>query len=402
MPSPGYAGRRTPHRAQARGSRRSEARERANARPDRPGWRADAWYRSSPSRLGSSAPSAGGALGGKALDDRPDQTFQLDAGLAIHVEVAAEGVAHLGLVALASGVFAEHEDAPFAAELVDARAVMAGHGEDQVGLLDQLPRQEPGAVTREIESPLEPHEVGALGRGGAVPRARSRRADVHAVQTLFSERALEQRGGERTAADVAGAHEEDLLDLRHQGARCPAARRSSAIGIAPSRITRGCGAVQSTTVDGGRFPNTPPSSTSSLPASTAVAKSRAIAAAPGAGWLPGTFADVEVSGSPNAATNRTMCGCDVHRTAIPPSGPRSESGSRPPPPGSTMVSGPGQNARASALADSLKARPCASAISRSATSNRNGLPGRRPLRRATASTSGPRAREPRPYTVSVG
>src|SRR3989449_5669689 len=48
--------------------------------------------------------------------------------------------------------------------------------------------------------------------------------------------------------------------------------------------------------------------------------------------------------------------CDVHRTAIPPSGPRSRSGSRPPPPASTSVRGPGQKARASALATSLKPR----------------------------------------------
>src|SRR3989442_395685 len=107
-------------------------------------------------------------------------------------------------------------------------------------------------------------------------------------------------------------------------------------------------------------------------------------------------------GASRAATSRAIRGCDVHRTAIPPSGPRSRSGSRPPPPGSTSVRGPGQKARARALATSLNARPWASAMVRLLTNSRKGLFGRRPFSRASARTSASRAREPRPYTVSVG
>ena len=93
---------------------------------------------------------------------------------------------------------------------------------------------------------------------------------------------------------------------------------------------------------------------------------------------------------------------DVQRTAMPPSGPRKRSGSRPLPPGSTSVNGPGQNARASARADSLNASPWASAISRLATSSRNGLSRARPLSAARARTSVSTGRDPKPYTVSVG
>src|SRR5439155_173086 len=221
------------------------------------------------------------------------QRLELGAGVAIHIQVATEGVADLGVVSLAAGVLTEHEHVTLPAQLVHPRPVVPRHGEDQVGAVDELARQQPRSVAREIEPALEAHEIRPFGHRRPVP-------------------------------------------------------------------------------------------------------------GPGAGGLPGKLADVDVTGSPSARTNLAIPRWEVQRTAMPPSGPRSTSGRRPLPPGSTSVSGPGQKARASALADSLNARPCASAISRSATSNRNGLPGRRPLRRATASTSGPRAREPRPYTVSVG
>src|SRR5439155_7393347 len=90
------------------------------------------------------------------------------------------------------------------------------------------------------------------------------------------------------------------------------------------------------------------------------------------------------------------------RTAMPPSGPRNRSGSRPEPPGSTSVSGPGQNARANASADALNASPCASAIARSLINKRKGLRAERPFSAASAATSACSARDPRPYIVSVG
>src|SRR5213596_675226 len=339
-----------------------------------------------------------------ALHGRLQERLELDARVAIHVEVAAERVAHLGLVPLTAGVLTQHEYVPFAAQLVHTRAVVPRHGEDQVGAVDQLARQEPGPVAREIEPPLESQEISALGNRGAVPGPGAGRGYREPFDPALHQGPLQQGRRERAAADVAGADQQNSFRVRFlgHGASRPVARRSSPSFRAPSRIRRGVRCVQSTMVDGGEFPRTPPSSTSKVPASTAGAKSCAMASAPGAGGLPGKLAEVDVTGSPSARTSVAIPRWDVQRTAIPPSGPRNTSGSRPLPPGSTSVSGPGQKARASALADSLNARPCASAMSRSATSNRNGLSGRRPFRRATARTSGPRAREPRPYTVSVG
>src|SRR5713101_7719897 len=90
----------------------------------------------------------------QALDHGGNQGLQLGAGVAVDIEVAAEGVAHLGLVALAPSVLAEHEHPPFPTQLVHPRAVVAGHGEDQVGLLHQLAGEQPRAVSREVEAAL--------------------------------------------------------------------------------------------------------------------------------------------------------------------------------------------------------------------------------------------------------
>jgi hypothetical protein len=117
---------------------------------------------------------------------------------------------------------------------------------------------------------------------------------------------------------------------------------------------------------------------------------------PGAGGPPGRLAEVDVSGSPVCATSRSMPLCDVWRTAMPPSRPRSPSGSRPSPPRSTSVSGPGQNASDNARADAVNTRPHASAIIRPDTRRRNGLPVSRPLSPANAVSAGVRAAEPSP------
>src|SRR2546425_9004847 len=94
-------------------------------------------------------------------------------GVAVHVQVAAEGVAYLRLLAVAPGVFPQHEHASLAAQLVHARAVVACHREDQVGPFDELARQQPRPVSREVEPPLEPHEVRPLRRWRAIPGAGS-------------------------------------------------------------------------------------------------------------------------------------------------------------------------------------------------------------------------------------
>src|SRR5262245_6589377 len=225
------------------------------------------------------------ALSGQAVGDRLRECFELLSRIAIDREVAAERVADF--VAALAGVFAEHEHLTVAPQLVHPRAMVARHRENQVRLLDQLAREQARAVPREIEAPFQSYEVRAFGRRRAIPGSRARRRHDD-LEAAVLERALEQRGGERAAANVAGAHEQDVLN---HGARRPTARRSSATLSVPSRTICASGRVQSTTVDGGRFPSTPPSSTSNVPARTAGAKSREIAAAPGPGGCPGMFGD---------------------------------------------------------------------------------------------------------------
>src|SRR5260370_14221425 len=90
----------------------------------------------------------------QALDHGRDQGLKLGAGVAVDVEVAAKGVAHLRLVALAAPVLPQHEHAPLPAQLTHAAAVVTGHGEDELGFLHQLTGEQPRAVTREAEAAL--------------------------------------------------------------------------------------------------------------------------------------------------------------------------------------------------------------------------------------------------------
>src|SRR5207247_8202738 len=91
-----------------------------------------------------------------------DQRLELDAGVAVHLEVAAEGIADLGLVAFAAGVLAEHEHLPFPAKLVHASPVMPGHGEDEVGMLEEIEAEQPRPVRREGEPALEADQDGPV------------------------------------------------------------------------------------------------------------------------------------------------------------------------------------------------------------------------------------------------
>src|SRR5256886_3003159 len=130
-----------------------------------------------------------------ALHRRLQERLELDARVAIHVEVAAERVAHLGLVPLTAGILTQHEHVTFAAQLVHARAVVPRHGEDQVGAVDQLARQEPGPVAREIEPPLESHEISALGNRGAVPGPGASRGYRDSFDPPLHQRSEERRVG---------------------------------------------------------------------------------------------------------------------------------------------------------------------------------------------------------------
>src|SRR2546426_943545 len=184
-----------------------------------------------------------------ALHRRVDQTLQLGAGVAVHLEVASERIAHLGVVAFAPRVLPEHEDLALTSQLVHPRPVMARHSEDEVRRIDQLSGEQACPMGREIEAALQPHEIRALGHGRTIPRPRARGRHLEVVDATLREGALQQRRRERAAADIPGANEEDLFRRRvlHHGASRPTARRSSAIVSAPSRTSRGAGCVQSTT-----------------------------------------------------------------------------------------------------------------------------------------------------------
>src|SRR6266550_2939282 len=93
------------------------------------------------------------ALSGETVGNRGGECLELLTGVPVHAEIAAKGIAHL--VAATARILTEHENAALAAQLVHTRAVMTCHGEDQVGAFDQFARQEAGAVSREIEAPLE-------------------------------------------------------------------------------------------------------------------------------------------------------------------------------------------------------------------------------------------------------
>src|SRR5438046_5011228 len=85
---------------------------------------------------------------------------ELGGRVAVHIEVAPEGIAHLGSVAAAARVFAQHEYAPFPSQLVHAGAVVAGHREDEIRLLHDVAGEQPGAMAGEVEALLEADEVG--------------------------------------------------------------------------------------------------------------------------------------------------------------------------------------------------------------------------------------------------
>src|SRR5712671_5902269 len=68
------------------------------------------------------------ALSSETIGHGGGECLELLAGIAVHAEIAAKGVAHL--VTASARVLAQHEDPALAAQLVYARAMMAGHRED--------------------------------------------------------------------------------------------------------------------------------------------------------------------------------------------------------------------------------------------------------------------------------
>ena len=247
----------------------------------------------------------------------------------------------------------------------------------------ELAREQPRPVVAEVEPVLEPDQVGAFGDRRAVPGAGAGGRDRDLVEPAAATAVAQQRLGHRAAAGVAGADEQNV----HAHGGKHSSRREPPGG--PPQLGARDGAL--------RAPSAAPSRCS-RPASTAArcrARRRRAPAARRFHRRPGTARPAGRGPAPAgrragwrrsrsaaarcAATSRAMPWCDVWRTAMPPSRPRSSSGSRPSPPRSTSVSGPGQNASDSARADAVNTRPHASAIARPDTSSRNGLPGSPPL-----------------------
>src|SRR6476646_1012479 len=287
------------------------------------------------------------------------------------------------------------------------------HRQHDVRLGDEVAREQLRAVIAQVEPVLHPDEQRAVRRRRALPGARPRARDLDVGESALDRDLVGDRFGERAATGVAGADEQNLHihDIcvvsrcrRHQASPTRSgtlSRRISAL-IAPGRITRGRRPVQSTTGEGADGARRPPSSASSVPRAITDFHCETISPTDVAGGTPGLFALVEVSGWPYARSSRVSPGCGVHRTATPPSGPRSRAGTRRSPPERTRVSGPGQwrAARRAAYAGSV--RPNRSIIVLPATRRRKGFPAGRPLSATRASTPASSAAPPKPYTVSVG
>ena len=370
----GSGGRRTPPGVRGPGRRRCAWPERANARPDRRGWRRRAWCRRSPHRAGDAA------------DHGADQLLQLGVGAAVAGEVGAERIADLG-AARPRARRRRRAGAPCPRRPSSATRARwwPGHDEHEIGASHQLPRQQPGAVLAEVETVLQPDEVGAFGHRRAVPgaRCRRRRPSPGRARAPPAPRAgapsaigLRQVLPVQTKRDVRCSWPETSVTARAARRRA-AARRAGSRPRAPSGAPE---SVQSTSVDGGTLPSTPPSSTSSSPLLDRGLEQLDQPVRPRRGRAAGPIGGGRGQRLPGDAPPGVRCPgarCAAPRCRLP--GRAARPGRRPSPPRSTSVSGPGQNASDSARADAVNTSPQASAMTRPETSSRNGLPGARPL-----------------------
>ena len=179
--------------------------------------------------------------------------------------------------------------------------------------------------------------------------------------------------------------------------------RSRAAGIAPGRITRGARSVQSTTVEGGDGVSVPPSSSRSAPrASASPHCCTNLARGRGGGnpWPVRAGGGDRVSVRPDEPLQRRDATSSGRRS--PPSGPRSASGTRFSPPGSTRVSGPGQYRAARLVAIARQVEIEALDHVAPGDEQEEWLSRRPPLERTSESTESRSMPPPNPYTVSVG
>ena len=133
----------------------------------------------------------------------------------------------------------------------------------------------------------------------------------------------------------------------------PASRRAAELRARDRAFAdqRGIGPVQSTRVDGGTLPSTPPSSTSSSPARDLGLEHFGDALGARRRRLAGTVGGGGRERTSSAATRRAIPACDVCRTAMPPSLPAERVGQSAFAAPQHQRQRPGQKAAASARAD---------------------------------------------------
>jgi hypothetical protein len=88
--------------------------------------------------------------------------------------------------------------------------VVRPHDEDDVRVGDEPLAEKARAVVVEVELPLDSHEHRSIRRGGPLPRARPGARGVDVVHAMLDGDLARDRRGERAAAGVAGADEEEL------------------------------------------------------------------------------------------------------------------------------------------------------------------------------------------------
>ena len=287
---------------------------------------------------------------------------------AIAGEIGAERIAHLGAPRLAPGV-RRRAGAPCPRR--PARPRGPGDGRDMTRMRS-APRTSSRVSSRarwllRSRPCSSPTRYAPSDDGRAVPGAGAGRRHGHLVEAARRGRLAQERLGHRAAAGVAGADEEDVGAHAGNIVTARGARRPAGARRAGSRPRAPCGApdsVQSTSVDGGTLPSTPPSSTSSSPGSTTSSRNSSTSrSGPGAGR-----AARPVGGGRG---ERLADGADQPRDALVGGVPHRDAAFAP----AQLVgqptlaaaaapasAGPGQNASDSARADAVKTRPHASAM----------------------------------------
>ena len=208
-------------------------------------------------------------------------------------------------------------------------------------------RQQPGAMADEVEPVLQRRRDTRLRRPARRPRRRCRR-----TTTVTSSTPRAPASARRSSASASGLRQVLPVQTNRMRVlmRASLSRREPPDGPAQlgardrpfahhARHRRRCSRPASTAARCRARRRRAPAA---RPARTASAKQRRrCRRRPAPAGRPGRLAEVEVSGTPSAATSRAMPACDVCRTAMPPSAPAQPSGSRPSPPAQHQRQRPG-------------------------------------------------------------